>query len=73
MSTFKQAPSSDMESKSSSLQIVVIDANGVIKKDLGTVAFQHRNPIKQWWWDKVQKPRSIAKIVKFNATQKGTP
>jgi hypothetical protein len=36
--------------KSASIKAVVLNADGTVKKDLGTVSYWHRNPLKRLLW-----------------------
>ncbi len=36
--------------KSASIKAVILNADGSVKKDLGTVSYWHRNPLKRLWW-----------------------
>lgn len=36
--------------KSAEISAVVLNADGTIKRDLGTIAYWHANPLKRWAW-----------------------
>jgi hypothetical protein len=36
--------------KSAQISAVVLNADGTVKRDLGVVAYWHRNPFKRWAW-----------------------
>lgn len=32
------------------IRAVVLNADGTVKQDLGTVAYWHKNPLRRIWW-----------------------
>lgn len=50
----------------SSLEMVVLRADGTVKSDLGKVAYWHRNPIRRICWSLVGRPLANRRIYHLN-------
>ena len=53
-------------SKERTLSMVVYNADGTVKTDLGVVDYWHRSPLKRLHWRLVGKPAANARIFAHN-------
>lgn len=51
------------EAKSMTISMVVLNADGTVKQDLGVVSQWHRNPVIRLWRDLLMRVRSVRGVA----------